>query len=488
MSEITTSQQLNSAVTVAKNLLQSGQFAAAAACVTQLKVDNPDNKTLEQLSAQISGARNDPVGVLTSLKRAIENQPGIPQLTFGYIHALYSLGQLAEALVEIEKAQAPVGSPLRHNLNGLKVMCLQRHGTIDEITPVIKELTAAEGRTPRIITFEIELLQRQGKYEEAILESKKVLSQTSLSQVDRAKIGLGLARILDTTEQYDDAFAIASEVNNDASQQFNSTLYKEMIEQLISFFTPSTIDTLEHSDCMSEQPVFIVGMPRSGTSMLEQIIASHPECGGLGERQDPFILLEDLNYQEGKPYPQVLSSVKSTNLDLLASRYLDMIKTTGISGSRIVNKALGLEVVVGFLSVLLPKSRFIWIQRNPADNLLSIYLHTILKPWCWNLDDLIVVRQMHDKLCEHWQAVIPARHLNVSYESLTLNQEYETDRVISFLGLQPNVSTHSFHESSRTVMTPSANQVKRPMHREAVNRWKNYEAHLGSVISAFPVS
>jgi tetratricopeptide (TPR) repeat protein len=466
-------------------LLKSGKFAAAAATIELVRKEQPENQIVHQLSAKISGARDDPVGVLVSLERALKIRPTEPQMIFGRIHALYSLGRLDEALAEIDKVNASSGSALRHNLNGLKVMCLQRHGKIDEIKPIIADLIAVEGRTPRVITFELEILRRQGHYEKAIDESKKLLDISELNQKDRAKIGLGLARMQDHIGDYEKAFATAQVVSNSASHKFDSDLYIREADELMSFFDCNTLKNLAYSNIKSTRPIFIIGMPRSGTSMLEQIIASHAQGGGLGERQDPFILAEDLSYQLNQPFPMALTNAESDKLDPLATRYLDMIEVTGVTGGRIVNKALGLDLMVGFLTVLLPNSRFIWIRRKPADNLLSIFLHPVFKPWAWRLEDLIVVRQVHDRLCSHWLEKIPGRHLDVSYEFLTKNQTAETNRVLSFLGLKPDSKTLSFHESTRTVMTPSAEQVRRPMHTEAVDRWTNYKIQLKPVLEAF---
>jgi Tfp pilus assembly protein PilF len=475
---------LNPTIETVLGLLQSGQLAAAAATIEQVRKQQPDNPIVHQLIAKVYGARNDPVGVLVAVETALTKQP-TEQLLFGRIHALYSLGRLDEALAEIDKVNAPSGSILLHNLNGLKVMCLQRHGKIDEISPIVADLIAVEGRTPRIIAFELELLRRQGHYEKAIDESEKVLAINNLNQKDREKIGLGLARMQDHIGEYEKAFATAEVVSNSTPRAFDSDLYIKKADELMSFFDCNTLKNLAYSNSKSSRPIFIIGMPRSGTSMLEQIIASHPQGGGLGERQDPFILAEDLSYQLNQPFPMALTDARSDILDPLADRYLDMIKATGVAGDRIVNKALGLDLMVGFLTVLLPNSRFIWIRRNPADNLLSIFLHPVYKPWAWRLEDLIVVRQAHDSFCSHWLEKVPSRHLDVSYESLTKNQTAETNRVLAFLGLEPNPNTLSFHESTRTVMTPSAEQVRRPMHTEAVDRWTNYKRQLKPVLQAF---
>lgn len=461
-----------------QQLMHTGQLAAAAACLDQAAATGGTDQQIDVLRAQVSGARQDPAGALEALDRVLAQDPGIPQLVFGRIHALYSLGRLDDALDAIAATEAAVGTPLRHNLNGLRVMCLQRHGTAEQIRPILDELISVEGHSPRIVGFEIDLLRRTGAVGEAIARSEALLARADLNAPTRASAGLTLARLLDRAGRYDDAFHAAQTANDAGSQPFDAEEFERETNELIQFFTAETMQGLSHSRETSDRPVFVIGMPRSGTSMLEQIIASHPQGGGVGERQDPFILAEDLSVLLGQPLPGALTRATMDQLDGLAKRYLDMFGSASVSGDRIVNKALGLDRLVGFLSILLPNARFVWLHRDAADNQLSIYLHTILKPWAWRLDDIARVRRMHDRLGAHWLALMPERHLELSYESLTAEQAKETSRLLDFLDMPPDQATLRFHESARAVMTPSAEQVRQPMHQNAVGRWKHYADYL----------
>ena len=467
-------------------LMNMRDHARAAARLEEAAAAFPHEQSIDLFRAKIAGARQDPAGVLTALEPTLEREPDVPQLLFARIHALYSLGRLDEALAAIDQTNAPDGSPLRHNLNGLRVKCLQRHGKVDQIEKTLEELIKVEGHSPRIVDFEIDLLRRQGDLEKAIELSCALLDRPDLKPKERVLSGLTLARLQDRLGRHDEAFETAVTANESGNQPFDTDAHIKETDELINFFTAQRLQTLPSSTTNSERPVFIVGMPRSGTSMLEQIIASHPQGGGLGERQDPFILAEDLNIQLDRPLPEALAEVTPEQLDRLAKRYIDMIESSGLTGDRIVIKPLGLDRLVGFLTLLLPNARFIWIHRQPADNLLSLFLHPVFKPWAWRLEDLIVERQMHDRLRNHWLKARPTHHLAVSYEAMTSDQAAETERMLHFLGLPSDPRTLSFHESARVVMTPSAEQVRRPMHQEAVDRWTQYEKHLKPVLKAFP--
>ncbi len=470
----------------ADSLLMAGQCAQAAGIVETLALSHPNNHKIDVLRLKIAAARQDPLSLLQVSDRLLQAKPKNPELIFNRILALYFMGQLDKA-VEIIDQELPTASPQqKHNLNALRYKSLLRHGSLEELQKILAELIAVEGTTPRIMDMEIDLLRREGKLDEAISLSKEVLKRPEISNQVHTMASLQLARLLDRSGRYDEAFETASSVNEKSSMHFNVEEYTQDTDQQIAYFTADRIGNLPHSSITSERPVFIVGMPRSGTSMLEQIIASHPQGDGIGERHDPFILSEDLCAELGCELPNVLTKTSTEILDSYAKRYLKTFQDMKINGDRIVNKVLGLDQLVGFLSILLPGARFIWIHREPADNILSIYLHFISKPWAWRLEDLISVRKSHDLLRKHWLKIDSDRNLSVAYEDLTNNQTCETNRILDFLGLPHDERTLSFHENSRAVMTPSSGQVNQPMNRNAVNRWKNYAKHLQPVLDAFP--
>lgn len=470
------------------SLMSSGQHAHAAAIVESAASSGSNSHEIDVWRLKIAAARQDPLRLLRVAERLLEAQPGNPQLIFNRILALYFLGRLDDAIAIIDQELPSANPQYRHNLIALRYKALLRHGSTDELRTLLAQLITTEGTTPRIVDLEIDLLQREGKLDEAIERSNEILQRSGLAFRERTTATLHLARLLDRCGRYDEAFEAARSVNEQPPQHFSAEQYVTETQAQISYFTADRVRSLPRSSITTERPVFIVGMPRSGTSVLEQIVASHPQGDGLGERQDPLILSEDLCVELGNTLPEVLATTSSNTLDSYATRYLSTFNDTEAHGDRVVNKSLGLDQLVGFLTVLLPGARFIWIHRTPADNILSIYLHHISKPWAWRLEDLIVARKSHDLLRTHWLEVDPDRHLAVEYEELTNHQARETNRILDFLGLPHDERTLSFHENPRAVMTPSAGQVKQPMNRNAVNRWKNYAKYLRPVLDAFAES
>jgi tetratricopeptide (TPR) repeat protein len=487
---MTATPEIESALRKAQQHLQARRFAAAAQTLRRAAEIAPDDPRVDLLTASTAGARHDHAGVLVAIDRAIgKGLDPPPQIRFARIHALYTLGRLADALAEIDAIApestsgiAPPGSPLAHNLLGLRAKCLERDGDLDDLAATLDRLGAIEGPSPRLERIRATVERRRGDRDAAIARLEAILTRPHLAPPDRVGVGFDLARLLDAAGRFDDAFAAAAAANEVAPPPFDAAADARTVDAIIAATDAATMNGLPRSSVDSPQPVFIVGMPRSGTSLLEQVIAAHPHAAGVGERQDPFILLEDLELEAGTVFPQAVTAAPEGRLDAAAAAYLRMLKTVAGDAARVTNKALGLDRVVGFLAAILPGARFIWIHRDPRDAILSAYLHQIHQPWAWRLADLAAAHDAHRRLREHWTSVLPDRSLVVRYETMVADPDPTIDAAIGFLGLPPDPACHRFHESARAVMTPSHDQVRRPMNASAIDRWKRYQRHLGGLL------
>ena len=478
--------QIEPCLRTAQQQMQQRRFAEAARTLREATEIAPADPRVDLLTASVAGARHDHAGVLHAIDRALgKGLDPPPQIRFARIHALYTLGRLHDAIAAIESIGpdlAPAGSPLAHNLLGLRAKCLERDGDLDDLAATLDRLVAIEGPSPRLERLHATLERRRGDRDAAIARLEATLALPGLAPPDRVGLGFDLARLLDAAGRYDDAFAAAAAANEVAPPPFDAAADARTVDAIIAATDAATMDGLPRSSVDSPQPIFIVGMPRSGTSLLEQVIAAHPEAAGVGERHDPFILLEDLELETGDAFPQAIAAAGLARLDAAARAYLDMVRTVAGSAGRVTNKALGLDRVVGFLATILPGARFIWIHRDPRDAILSAYLHQIHQPWAWRLADLAAAHDAHRRLREHWTSVLPDRAHVVRYETLVAEPDATIDPAIEFLGLPSYPACHRFHESDRAVMTPSHDQVRRPMNASAIDRWQRYQQHLGDVL------
>lgn len=471
----------------AQGHLQARRPAEAARVLRLAATEAPDDPRVDLLAASVAGARHDHAGALAAIDAAIvKGLTPPPQIVFARIHALYTLGRLDEAITAIETTEADPGSPLAHNLLGLRAKCLEREGDLDDLRATLDLLAAVEGESPRIERLRASLDRRAGDRDAAIARLERTLDRPDAAPPDRMGAAFDLARLLDAAGRFDEAFEAATVGNRMATPGFDPVADARTVSESIAASSRAAMDAWPTSSIDSPRPVFIVGMPRSGTSLLEQIVASHPQAGGVGERQDPFILLEDLAADTGRAFPDLLAAAGVERLDAAATAYLTMLDRVGATESRVTNKALGLDRVVGFLARLLPGARFLWIHRDPRDAILSAYLHQIHQPWAWRLEHLIAAHEAHERLRTHWVTTLPERSLAVAYETLVADPTGSIDRVVEHLGLTPDPRCHRFHESDRVVLTPSHDQVRVPMNRRGVDRWQRYATHLGPVMARWP--
>jgi hypothetical protein len=258
---------------------------------------------------------------------------------------------------------------------------------------------------------------------------------------------------------------------------------------LIAFFTPQRVGSLHRSTIDSELPVFIAGMPRSGTTLVEQIIDAHPSGYGAGEATVLERLITSLPGRTGtrEPVPKCLASLSTEVADSTGSDYLAEIGRSATGATRIVDKYLRNHQHLGITWMLLPRARVIHCRRNPIENCFSCYtsaLSPLMHAWCSDFANLGLYYRQYVRLMAHWRAVLDVPILDVQYEELVTNPEAMTRRIIEFCGLPWDDRCLRFHESGRTVRTLSFDQVRRPMYTKSLERSAPYYEYLGPLREA----
>ncbi|MGN6155331.1 MAG: tetratricopeptide repeat-containing sulfotransferase family protein [Sphingomicrobium sp.] len=238
-----------------------------------------------------------------------------------------------------------------------------------------------------------------------------------------------------------------------------------------------------------ERPVFIIGMPRSGSTLVEQILSSHPDVHGAGE-------VKYLSQAIGKlrdrlpslpRYPQMMAKITPAQLDMVGKKYLEAL-TAGAGGAkRVTDKLLTNYFFVGLIHLLYPKAKFVNTLRDPVDTCLSGFTKLFKDdmPHSYDLTELGRYYCKYRELMEHWQAVLPAGVLTtVRYEDVVADTEGQAKALIDFIGLEWDPRCLEFHKSDRPVKTASVAQVRKPIYKTAVKRWKKYGAGLQPLVDA----
>lgn len=296
-------------------------------------------------------------------------------------------------------------------------------------------------------------------------------------------LNYALGKYYDDTRQYELAFPHYSRANQSQkclNEAFDRASHRNLVDSIISANTPERIQRQTEGGSSSLRPVFIVGMPRSGTSLMEQILASHPDIFGAGELR--FWSQEANHY-----FPDMSTWYDDApQLRAISSRYEAEISQHSASALRIVDKMPANFLNLGMIHAAFPNARIIHMQRNPVDTCLSIYFQGFTEhhPYANDLDDLAFYYNEYLRLMNHWRNVLPSEiFLDVPYESLVEDQENWSRRVIRFLGLEWNDSCLNFHETNRRVGTASNWQVRQKIYKTSKARWLNYQDFIGPLLS-----
>jgi len=305
----------------------------------------------------------------------------------------------------------------------------------------------------------------------------------------RHEISLRYARgkYFDDLKQYEEAFASYRQANELVKRygvEYDRRGLARRVDRVIERFDADAMRRPRAAGHDSERPVFIVGMPRSGTSLTEQILASHPQIYGAGEL--PFWQTAFAAYEAAE-----LAGRMDTGLIAgMAQRYLERLTALSSRAARVVDKMPLNFMSVGLILAAFPRARIIHLQRHPIDTCLSIYFHYFshLHPYANDLDNLAHYYREYLRLMNHWRTVVPpANLLEVPYEALTADQEVWTRRLLDFVGLPWDARCLDFHATDRVVITLSKWQVRQKMHGASSGRFKNYEKFLGPLRELDPI-
>jgi tetratricopeptide (TPR) repeat protein len=265
------------------------------------------------------------------------------------------------------------------------------------------------------------------------------------------------------------------------------------VDRLIGVFGRDLLAPGKDMGDPSELPVFIVGMPRSGTTLCEQILASHPAVHGAGERGDLLHLANGLADEIAaatgaapRAYPTCAADLPAEVARRLAGEHLERLRALAPHARRITDKTPTNFRQLGLIALLFPKARIIHCRRDPLDTCWSCYAEDFNRSyaWAWDFDSLAAYHRLYRRLMAHWREVLPNSILELDYEALVADPEGESRRMIAFCGLDWDERCLRFHETERPVHTASIAQVRRPIYTGSVGRWRRYEPHLASLREA----
>jgi tetratricopeptide (TPR) repeat protein len=280
---------------------------------------------------------------------------------------------------------------------------------------------------------------------------------------------------------YRRANELKQQVYRQANQAFQPEKHWALVDQLIAVFTPQFLERALTLGIDSEVPVFVVGMPRSGTTLVEQILASHPQVHGAGERKEIDRLTAALHehLEADEAYPACMPRLDAGTARSLAYGYLQRLARQAGAANRIIDKMPDNYLHLGLIAALFPRAHIVHCRRDPMDVCASVYFQNFKwLPFAASLEDIAFYHRQYSRLMEHWRCVLPVPIHEVVYEDLVANPEQVSRDLVAACGLGWDDRCLSFYRGERVVRTASKLQVRRPIYHSSVGRWKAFQAHL----------
>jgi tetratricopeptide (TPR) repeat protein len=308
------------------------------------------------------------------------------------------------------------------------------------------------------------------------------------SVVDRYHLCFALGKALEDAQRYDESFAFYERGN--ALKRADSRYQPQMTElntrQQIAVCTPELF-ARGSSGLRAADPIFVVGLPRSGSTLLEQILASHSTVEGTQELADIPRIASDLNGRDAEPlYPGVLTRMGADDFRRLGEKYLQDTRVYRTGKPRFIDKMPNNFRHIGLIHLMLPNAKIIDARREPMaccfGNLKQLFAHG--QEFTYSAEDIARYYRTYLELMRHWDAVLPGRVLRVHHEDVVDDLEGSVRRILDFCELDFEPACVEFHKTSRSIRTASSEQVRQPIYREGLDQWRNYEPWLGGLREA----
>ena len=385
-----------------------------------------------------------------SYKKALEKQPNHGPSLAAMGHALKTIGRQEESIDTYRD-------------------CITRHPEFGEAYWALANL-----KTFRFSDDEIATMERY-------VDDEKLPDET------RVNFNYSLGKSYEDRGDYDQAFARYDKGNQLRRPHENyDPVQTEMVhDQIIETITPEFLEANREFGCPAPDPIFIVGLPRSGSTLIEQILASHSQVDGTLELPDLPRIIKAINEQrpQGDGYPQALRHY-GAELAKLGEHYLEWTERHRKGAPRFTDKMPNNFASIGLIAAILPNARVVNARRHPLDSCMGCYKQLFYKgqSFTYDLVELGEYYLEYQRMMDYWHEVVPDMVLDVQYEEMVADQENQTRRLIEHCDLPWEDAVLRFYETDRAVITASSEQVRQPIYSKSVNSWRRFEAHLEPLI------
>ena len=466
--------------------LELNQADKALMCFEQslkLKPDLEDAALRRAYSAQVLG---DLDAAEDYYKHAVEMNPNNLMAHLGVAGVDKERGDFEAAEDHFDKILQR--SPEHLEALAGKAAVLEKQRRFDEAYALMQPIVEKGIKNASLANYYALVCQRLKKYDQAIDYLLLVLEDEAKIHFKlRCPLYFRLGEMYDKRKEADQAFAYFIKGNELKSHNFDMKIYQKETDLAIACFTPEFMATLPRADHGSRKPIFIFGMPRSGTTLTEQIVCSHPEVHGAGELRFMGKIKQDLRQQMGdtlESWQAYYRSLTVADLNLMARDYLEQIEALAPEGTLyITDKMPGNFQSLPLMTLLFPEATFIHCQRHLLDTCLSCFSKDFNHLEFTNdLESLGTYAQQYQRQMKHYLEAVSVPVLGVQYEATVADQEAASRRLIAHCGLDWDERCLDFYKTERHVKTASYDQVRNPIYTSSVARYKPYETYLQPIM------
>jgi tetratricopeptide (TPR) repeat protein len=419
-------------------------------------------------------------------RSALAARPGWIEATAALLDSLLQQGRVEDAMRTC--TQALQSSPGNTALTLARANLFERRGDIDAAWEAVYPLVQSAPKNVAVLVKYAKLSRSKNTVTDAIVRLEQMFHKEGLDRHDLTKLHFSAGDLYETIHEYDRAFVHYTKANSLMPGRFDIAGWRNVIDELISVFSERYMEKAPGAGLRSGLPIFIVGMPRSGTTLTEQILSRHPDVHAGGELPYMKELVKSMPAEIGTTmsYPACTAVLNEKILDRLAARYLDRTGVRSVNARRMTDKLPGNFLHLGLIEQLFPDARIIHCTRDPVDTCLSNYVRNLGEGATY-ASDLSVLGEYYceyRRLMQHWLKVVRLPIMEVNYEEMVKSQESVSRSLVEFCGLEWDERCLTFYDDKRIVDTPSYDQVRRPIYTDSVQKWKKYEKHLGVLITA----
>lgn len=465
--------------------LQRGDRRAVAALLAEELRESPS--VGGEHWANVEGVANrvgEIAGALEAARRYSLTEPRTLDRVLHYCHALAARGRIDACLRELDALPPRVHA--HPEVLALRGSLAMRTGDLERAADLARQAIATSPANGRY-WWALAMVHKFSSGDADLARMQELLSGSAeWPALSRAAFHFALGKARHECRDHEGAFAAWSTGAAALRAPFDRVVQERFVQSVIADFTPQSLAQLTPSGCDSQRAIFVTGLPRSGTTLVEQILTSHSAVTD-GEEVNLFCCAlmpaGDFSLRGGLGYQQRASQHPGTSDPWgdIARDYLSMLDQRFGREGHIVDKTLNHSRFLGFILHALPMAKVVWLRRDPEDTALSCFrsfFDTGTLPWCWSLADIGWHFRLEDALYEHWSRVFAERILTVPYESLVRDPASWIPRVLAHVGLEPEAAVFTPHLQARQVQTASAAQIRAPITTSSVGVAKHYHAHL----------